>query len=44
MTMDGGNSYRVAETEVIELIKFGGRLAEAVAFIYAEHHRLAAFE
>ena len=42
VSVHGGNRYRVAETEVVELVYFRRRSADAVHLVYGEDYRLAA--
>ena len=39
--MQRGNRERIPEAEIVELIEFRGRLADAVHLVDAEHDRLA---
>ena len=41
--MDGGDGDGVAESEVVKFVEFGRRRADGVAFVDAQHERLAAF-
>ena len=43
VSMHGRHGDRVAEAEVVKLVKIGRHIAETVAFIDRQHHRLAAF-
>ena len=43
MAVDRGNGVGVAQAEIVEFVKFRRDGAEGIAFIDAQHHRLAAF-
>ena len=43
MPVDRGNGVWVAQTKVIEFVKIGRDITQAVALIHTQHHRLAAF-
>ena len=43
MAVHGGNSDGIAQTQIIEFIKLRRNLSRRIAFVDAEHHRLAAF-